>query len=182
VFQDKVPTTLSPNQFFNQAFSGGREIRDRAEFMARVASVDWLYRKVAKIPEANFDTPIEGLVFTKTDPGQAAYYRTKEMVFDWLRRTGKERPGPKQADEKANAMYYYKVALQYKRPELAQYWEKKYYELGGTTKGLSRSTALSSPLGQLTKSDRDYFFADLNEEQANTIKLAEKWYASTFGR
>lgn len=182
IFQDKMPDTLSVNQFFDKAFSGGREIRDRAEFAARVVSMDWLYRKVAKIPEANFDTPIEGLVFTKTDPGQAAYYRTKEMVYDWLKRTGRERPGPQRADEKANSLFYFKMAMQYKRPDLADYWEKKYYDLGGTEAGLKKSVNLSAPLGQLGKGDEEFFYGELNEEQQKTIQLAEEWYEKTLAR
>ena len=170
--------------------TSGVPIRDKLEYTARLFSADGLYRQVTRGAEAagvGTGKPLRrserdvlgnllNAIVYRTDPGEAAYWETKQKVRRWSRkRLGKD-PGGFVPNERSNALYYYRRAIAWGDEKAASSWLVKYGKLGGTAKGLRRSVRLSSPFGGLSDTQRRAFIRSLNEDEIKLARVAARWY------
>jgi hypothetical protein len=75
---------------------------------------------------------------------------------------------------------YYKQGLRYGDLAAAEKYLRRYYELGGTEKGLAQSVKRIHPLGGLVEKDWRPFLATLSPEEMESFRLALKWYNETY--
>jgi hypothetical protein len=162
--------------------TGGRPIRDKGEHFFRTLSLDWLYNKVVGKPQRKgMGSIADKILFYRTDPGEAAYYETRERVMDWQKKQGDE-VGSVTPTARQNALYYYKLALRWDDDEAAAKWWAKYLELGGSEKGRDSSIDRSAPLGGLSEKKRKEFERTLSERDRETLKQAEEWFNRSMRR
>jgi N12 class adenine-specific DNA methylase len=154
-----------------------RLIRDRGEYAASAVSLGWLYRKVTDLPLRPSDGFFAALL-TETDLGEAAYYRTREMVYEWQKKQGRDTglPDPTARD---NALYYWRKSLAWGQPERAMRWLAKYYELGGTPQNAKESIKRADPLSGVPLMRRGAFLKTLSEEEKQAYEQARDWYNAT---
>jgi hypothetical protein len=115
------------------------------------------------------------LGFYTSDPGESAYYDTVKRVTDYQEKNGKEMPTVIPTD-KANALYFYKQGLRYGDLSAAEKYLRRYYELGGTERGMAQSVKRTHPLGSLTEKDWRPFLSTLSPKEMESFRLALKWY------
>ena len=164
-----------------------RPIYDKLEHVTRLFSLNTAYGWLAGKPKRG-DT-IGGMLlndlmvlgFYNSDPGESAYYDIKSKTFDFLSKTGMERPSVTPTD-KGVALYYYKQALKYGDLKAAEKYLGKYIKLGGKSTGVTQSLKRSAPLGSLAKKDHNKFLATLNENEKERYRLALQWYNDTYIR
>jgi len=162
-----------------------RPIRDRYEHLARMFSLEPIYRHLAGKPirgDSFAERILEDMVATFAathDPGQVAFYQTKSLVIDYLKEQNIERPMVDPTN-RANALFYYRRAIQMGDTDAAVKYLKKYVKLGGSLKGLRISVKRQHPLGGLPARHRLRFMAQLNPEDRQTIKRAIAWYRKTY--
>jgi hypothetical protein len=162
-----------------------KPIRDKLQHVARTFSAGSLYDWAAGKPKRGgtvgerLANDLLALGFYTSDPGETAYYDIVKRVIDWREQSGKESPGILPTD-KANALYYYKQALKFGDLGAAERYLKRYYELGGTSRGLSESIQRAHPLGMIAKKDRGAFLRTLSPEELERYRLALRWYQETY--
>lgn len=177
IFKTAIETVLGSSTYPD--IQNPRPIRDRAEHVARTFSMDSIYRYLAGKPSRGGWEEISRLVSYTTDPGESAYYTTRGLIRDWLKKEGEEAPPSIVPNEKSNALYYYKQALRFGDEKAAEKYLNQYYELGGTDAGLKRSIELGAPLSTLKKGQRQDFLDSLSPEELEMIDRAEEWYDKT---
>jgi hypothetical protein len=169
-------------------------IRDRGEHLAGLFSLDGLYSRVTGKPQTgnilSVDTATR-LLLLNTDPGEAAYYDTRENVIKYLKSKHKEQPGM-EPTEKQNALFYYKKALQWDDADAAQRWLLEYRRLAGDKgKLLPRDAAKdaitasiqgAAPLAMLSYERQAEFRKSLSPRDRASLHMAEVWYRRTYGR
>jgi len=166
-------------------FTKPRPIRDRAEYVAQMLSAESLYRRAVGRPLRGDSTEERVLsdllsVFTySADPQEVAYYKSRDLVNDYLKENNLERP---MADptNRVNALYYYKQAIKFGDAKAAEKYLGEYKELGGNMKGIQMSVKRAHPLGSLPNKDRAKFFNSLDPEERQTVKRGTEWYRTTF--
>lgn len=160
-----------------------RPIRDRGETIARVLSLDAIYKRVMQRPRRpSAPGPlgwIENMVTYRTDPGEAAYWESRQLAIDYLREQGQETPSIIPT-KRQNALYYYKQSVKWGDEERAAHWLQQYYELGGKRQYVKSSLTRSAPLGALNEVDRRQFRRSLSEDEKEIVRLAESWYRQTY--
>jgi len=162
-----------------------RPIRDKAEHVARMFSLDPIYRRIRERPSRErglFDKLLADMgrtVTSTTDPGEAAYYDARTLVFDYLEKNNIERP---MADptNRSNALYYYRKALRVGDGPAAWRYLREYHRLGGSLKGMKASIQRAHPLAALPKRHRLRFMAQAKPEDRERIRKALRWYARTY--
>lgn len=127
----------------------------------------------------HFLSDLTRLLVYKSDPGEQAYYETRNMIFDYKKKTGDEVPSGKPTN-KGNALYYYRQALKYGDMKAAERYLMKYYDLKGTPTGLKTSIKRAHPLSGIKKAKRFRFKESLNPAQRATLDRAMKWYDDTY--
>ena len=157
-----------------------RAVRDRGEHAARLLSLQWLYRKSLGIPAPTIEDYASSLIYYRTDPQQAAYYRMRERVFDWLREQDIQ-AGSSQPTPRSNALFYWRQALRYEDPEAAERWYNRYIELGGTPKGVRQSIKRQWVLDAVPRRRRREFLATLSADETAMLKQADAWYERIYG-
>lgn len=150
-------------------------VRDRTEHAFRIVALDRLYNRVTgkPVPPGN---PVARLIAYRTDPGEAAYFDAREKVAKWLDEHGKPRMTGGDATDRANALYYWKRAVQWGDEKAAAKWLKRYKELGGTSRGIDQSLRMGEPLGALNKRDQRGYRRSLKADDRAILDMAEKWY------
>jgi len=159
-----------------------RPIRDRGEYIARVLSLSPVYKSkiVAGMPERKGEGIIGSLSPTYlTDTGESAYWKTRQMEIDFLKKSGYTYPQINPT-EKSNALYFYKQALKFGDDEAAEKYLKKYVKLGGTAKGMKISVKKGKPLGLIPRVLEQRFIDSLTKEERDTFLEALEWYKSIY--
>lgn len=181
LFEATTGRTLYPDPW-----GGGRPIRDVTEHILRTFSLDSIYNKAVGKPQKGgggwqqwFVNDLKNLVTYETAPGEAAYYNVKKKMYDYLDEKGIERPSPNPTN-RSNALYYYRQALKYGDIPAAAKYKKKYFELGGTHRGLQSSVKRAHPLAGLPKRLRYDFRRSLSPEEEQTLRRAIAWYRQTY--
>ncbi|HSW63351.1 MAG TPA: hypothetical protein VLH56_08580 [Dissulfurispiraceae bacterium] len=155
-----------------------RQIRDRAEHVARTLALGGPYRRLRNIPERrerSVGDMVMDLISYEIDPGEAAYFLIRGKVSEWRREQGHTAPVI-EATERGNALHYYKLALRSGNEEAAEYWSERYFSLEGTRQGMERSIDMSAPLGGLSSQNRIRFRNSLNERDEMFLDEAIEWY------
>lgn len=167
-------------QLYPDAFNP-RPIRDRAGHVARTFSMGTIYDYLTSKPQRPGTWNALSLATYATDPGEAAYMTSRQMVSDWLKEHNTESPSLTPT-EKSNALYYYKQALKYKNEKLAEHWKEQYLKLGGKSEGLKQSITKSDPLEALPKNKRGAFRESLSPAEKEILEKAREWYRRTYSR
>lgn len=157
-----------------------RPIRDRIQHMAKLMSMGMIYDYLTDKPRKGVAADISSLAIYTTDVGEAAFYQTKALVYDYLKKAGKERPAALSTD-KGNALYYYKQALKYGNEKQAERWKQRYFDMGGKEQGIETSIRSSAPLAGIGEDDMNKFKATLTEKEKAIIMRSETWYTKTYG-
>jgi TPR repeat protein len=123
---------------------------------------------------------VEGLMLYRTDPGVAAYYKTRKLVRDYQQKELGKAATKHLPSKASNALYWYKQALRLGDLEAADRYLKRYFELGGSRRGMKRSITMAHPLTGLSNRERRAFYQSLNEDDRETLQNAEKWYVNTY--
>jgi hypothetical protein len=169
-------------------------IRDRLEYLSRIASLDKPYRFARGLPDRSkyraYD-PRYYLIYD-FDPMQSSYYAITKKIGDvvgWHSSTLKGK-----AKDKSDALYYYKQSVRLGDKKLADKFLNMYYELGGDEKSMESSVANLHPLANLPKKVRqDVELAVFNNEALQTemgktfskqdlqrVKYAIEWYNKVY--
>jgi len=181
----KVPFELMTGKTLYPDMTRPRPIRDKAEHVARLFSLDAAYRRLAGKPSREagmFDKVLGDLgrtVVYTADPGEAAYHDIRGLAFKYLEKQNIERPQV-EATSKSNALYYYRQAIKYGDGEAAQRYLDDYRRLGGNWKGLRISVKRAHPLAMLPKTHRYRFTASLSGEDRALLNRATSWYRQTY--
>ncbi len=175
-----------------------RPIRDKAEHIARLFSLGtpyvWASRGLSEFTDLppkpmRKEETVLGQLFSdifafggySSDPGETAYYDVKKKMFDFLEDQGREMPSITPT-KKGNALYQYKRALRYGDVKAAKRYLQKYFELGGSAKGLKISVKLAHPLGGMSKNMRRRFLGTLSAKDREVYRKALEWYMRLYGR
>jgi tRNA G10 N-methylase Trm11 len=164
-----------------------RPIKDKMEHLTRMFSLEPFYRHAAGKPtrgdwtKGQFWDDVINVVGYSSDPGEAAYFDTRERARVFLERQGIGQ-GYYNADSnsKSMALYNYKKALQYGDLDVAQKYLEKYKELGGSQKGLKISVRLADPRAAVPKKMRFKFLNSLNSQDRQKYYRAIKWYNEVY--
>jgi phospholipid N-methyltransferase len=156
-----------------------RYIRDRKEHALRLLSLEKLYRWGVGRPTLGIKEELMGLIIYSSDPGQAAYYSARQLIFDYMKKQDIDVPKG-EPTARSNALYYYKQALKMGDAKAAKKYKEEYKSLGGTLKGYKASIKKAHPIASLPKRYHKSFAETLNEEDRIVIKKAIKWYNETY--
>jgi hypothetical protein len=162
-----------------------KPIRDIGQHILQTVSLDIPYTWATGKPKQGgnfmerFLYDFSNLLVYSTDPGQTAYYETRELADKFLRKQGYERPMVEPTN-KSNALYYYKQALRYGDLKAAQKYIKQYEKLGGTFKGLQISIKLSHPMAGIPIRFRGGFMKSLSAQDQSKLKSAIRWYEQIY--
>lgn len=110
---------------------------------------------------------------------EQAYYEVKDMMFQFLRDRGQERPEPRPTN-KSNAKYYYRQAVRYGDRPAAERHRQKFLEFGGQPEELPENVKLAHPLAGLSKTLRYDFRQSLTDEQEKVLEKGIRWYRKNF--
>lgn len=157
-----------------------RPIRDPAETIAQMFSLEKPYRYFTDKPMRPVMNEIADLVTYTTDPGEAAYHMTRGLVAGWQSKQGDERSSTIPTSRQ-NALFYYKKATQLGETEKADRWKERYFKMGGEEKGIDQSVKASSPFGMLSKERREEFLSSLTPKEREVADRAEQWYLDIYG-
>lgn len=169
LFEAYTRRTVFPDVF------NPRPIRDRGEYVARVLSVDGLYRRVTGKPTPAKGGWLERLVLYQTDPGEASYYAIRERGADFMEEHGHER-GSTIPTERDNALYYWRKAVQWGDEEAAAKWLARYRELGGRGANAAASIERARPLSFMPARMRGPFVESLSAEEHAMLVQADAWW------
>jgi hypothetical protein len=156
-----------------------RPIRDPLEFMARSLSVDIPYRAIRGRPSRGLLNESRAALVYQNDPGQMAYMRIKSLASDHNEKAGRG-GGDMNTSPRANALYYYKKAVQLGDQPAAQRYHAEYLRLGGKQEGIGNSIERAAPLAAVPVSERQAFVQNLSRRDRQTLQQAEDWYRKIY--
>jgi hypothetical protein len=162
-----------------------RPMRDRAEALARLFSVEMPYRMLAGKPRRGSDwvdkylNDALSVVSYESDPGEAAYWDTMSAVHEFKDGFG-ARYTPRMPNDKGAALYQYKKARRIGDAQAMQRYLEKYIELGGDEKSMEKSVDLMDPLASIPKDKRQEFIDGLSPQQKTLLKKADEWYENVW--
>ena len=156
-----------------------RPLRDRKEAIARSVAMGVPYKHLTGMPTRGLAKDVLFLYSYTSDPGETAYHETRSSVFGWLKKQGKEL-GAYVPTNRANALYYYKKAIQYGDSKAAKKYLEQYFSLGGTREGVEESVKRAHPFSNLNTDDQRRFIASLSPRQKEMARKALKWYRMVY--
>ena len=174
-----------------------RPIKDEYEYIARFFSLgktyNYLFDKPTREPAADLHW-ITDLFVRKFDPEEAAYFEVKNFIGKekGFGTSGTARSEP--VRKRREALYNWAKATRYGQNAQAEKWLEKYYEAGGTRRGLKTSISNKNPLHQLDKKEKKdvrlrvlkgktpktEFGKQLSKREIELIKVALEYYEKTF--
>ena len=175
----KSPGELISGKTFWPSISSPRAIRDSAEYLARVASMQFPYKMISGKPRRSIKEEAAKIMTYSVDPGEAAYWDSKNLVIKYLEKQGKEYVSISPT-KRSNALYFYKKAVVYGDQRAKEKYLEEYKRLGGTRKGIKLSVKRAHPLGGLAKKDRGRFRNTLSGKDKDRLKKATEWYENIY--
>ena len=158
------------------------KIRDVGEYLAKFAKLDPEYRAIMGMPQKDgwgIDRLKSTLAYYVL-PGDAALWDMYKIKDRFKAENGLDIGGywtaGEQQEKKANAAYYYKLALKLEDRDAAEKYLLRYIELGGTKGSLFDSLQSMHPLSGIKASDEGIFFAWLNDDQKEIYNRALEHY------
>jgi len=163
-----------------------RPIRDRMQYLAQSLALGDEYSSLAGKPTKGYVKSLENILSSGAEPGQSAYYETKDLVREYGKELGKgnfDFSGISRS-KKSNALYNFKLAIRYGDKEAADKYLLEYAMNGGTEKGLEQSLRALHPLWGLKSkaevegepTERDRFVAQLTPEEREVYDRAIEYY------
>ncbi|MDB4567465.1 hypothetical protein N9104_01755 [Pseudomonadales bacterium] len=156
-----------------------RAIRDRKEHVARLFSLEKIYRWAVGRPSRGIGPEIASLLIYNVDPGEASYYAIRQRMFDFLDVRGVERVSG-MPTRRSNALYYYRQALKYGDTGAAERYLGEYMELGGSQDGIGQSIRRGEPMNAIPKAYRQEFKDSMTVEEKELMRQADEWYRRTY--
>ena len=173
----KLPVELVSGLNFYPSLSQPRAIRDKWQHFFNSFGVDSIYNEVTGKPTRGVSEIVKGSFLYSYDYKESAYYEILDIKREYQKKTDNTIYG---ADEKSNALYYMKTAIRYKDRKAALKYLDKYFENGGTAKGIKQSFATLNPMYGFTSKNTiekgKEFVASLTEEQKDKLKIAQEYY------
>jgi len=173
----KVPGEIAAGKTLFPDVRDPRTIRDRWEHLARIIGVEKEYKAAVGLPQQKGARGLKYLTgFSKTEPGQAAYYEILDLKDRFFRSIGRGRGeglGPR-----TDALRNFKLAVRYGDERAKKKYLAEYASLGGTRRGLQQSLAAMEPLWGLSRKTGTLqaFYATLTEEDRDTLEKAYEFY------
>ncbi|MFA4826461.1 MAG: hypothetical protein WC593_15025 [Methanoregula sp.] len=154
-----------------------RPIRDKAEHVARLWSLNLPYQYLTGKPTRGIRHDLTGMVLYSNDTGEAAYWTAKRLEYRFMDKQGMDRPTATPTD-KSNALYYWKQARRFGDQKAALKYLKEYVKLGGTTQGAIDSIERGYPEKNIPLRLRSQFKKTLSTADMRDIQAAKDWYKS----
>jgi len=176
----KTPVELLSNSSYYPDIRHPGTIRDKNYYIFNSLGLGEEYRRFAGLPtETSYAESWQKALIYKSNPEVNAYYKAIDLKYKFEKNVLKRDTGRfLGGSEKSEALYYYKQALKYDDKKAANKYLKKYYELGGTDKGLKQSLASLNPLYGLVehRGEREQFREWLTEDERKILDRAMKYY------
>jgi len=156
-----------------------RPIRDKLEyFLKQSADLDLPYRLVKKIPSRGVIPELMGSLVSATNVGERTYFDMRKQVAEYL---DKDPPSGGNISDRSNALYWYRKGVLYGDKGAEEKWKQRYYDLGGTDKGMEQSIKSSAPDAALNQHELSKYEASLSTSQKERLDLAREWYSKVYG-
>lgn len=173
----KMPIELVSGLNFYPSLAHPRAIRDKWQHFFNSFGVDDIYSEVTGKPTKGIGEILKGAVVYNYDYKESAYYEILDIKREYQGKTDNTIYG---TNAKSNALYYMKTAVRYKDKEAALKYLDKYFENGGTAKGIKQSFATLNPMYGFTSKDTaekgEAFIASLTEDEKEKLKIAQDFY------
>lgn len=173
----KTPVELLTGLNFYPSITQPRAIRDKVEHLFSTLGVDDVYRVAAGKPTKGIVDIAKGAVTYSYDYKESAYYEILDIKREYQGDTDNTIYGQ---TPKSNALYYMKTAIRYKDKEAALKYLDKYFENGGTAKGIAQSIEMLNPLygytGKETIAKGQEFVKSLSDDEKDKLKIALDYY------
>ena len=173
----KTPIELLTGLNFYPSITQPRAIRDKVEHLFSTLGVDDVYRIVAGKPTKGIGDIAKGAVTYSYDYKESAYYEILDIKREYQGDTDNTIYGQ---TPKSNALYYMKTAIRYKDKEAALKYLDKYFENGGTAKGIAQSMEMLNPMygytGKDTIAKGQEFVNSLSDDEKDKLKIAIDYY------
>ena len=191
----KTPFELITRRaLFPKVFRPGT-IRDRGYHLARTMALEHEYKLVMDLPTEKYGylKSFGELAVYKTEAEATAYQTIFDLKNNYLKKTGRGAEGF-WLTPSGNALYYFKQALRYQDKDAAERYLVEYInhsigprDISALTDedrkririGLTSSLQRMQPLSGLSKAEQIGFIASLDEEEKDTLKLANEYYTKT---
>ena len=180
----KMPVELVSGLNFYPSLTQPRAIRDKWQHFFNSLGVDSIYNTVTGKPTRGAGDILKesgeilkGSVIYSYDYKESAYYEILDIKREWQDSDNGSiyKPTPK-----SNALYYMKTAVRYKDKKAAMKYLDKYFENGGTGKGIKQAFAALNPMYGFTGKDTvekgKAFTASLSEDEKEKLKIAQDFY------
>lgn len=156
-----------------------KPIRDKTEYLTKTVSADTLYRYLTGKPTRGITKDIANILIYTTDPGEGAYFTTRQMTIDFMKKLGRSFPVV-DSTEKSNALYYYKQAMRFGDEAAQKKYLTEYFKLGGTKEGIARSIKMADPIAVIPKQYKGAFVSTLKPEERQIVRAAYRWYNTIY--
>jgi hypothetical protein len=157
-----------------------RAVRDKAEWLSKLFSLDVPYRFAAGKPTRGYGEFTKALVY-ENEPGETAYNNTMNIIRRFNKKYAEQASGLQAAPtDKANAIYYYKQALKFDDMRAAKKYIQQYVDLGGTSKSFKQSIKAYHPLMMIAKKDMVKFMETLDKNDQKKLEKAITWWGKTY--
>ena len=173
----KMPVELASGLNFYPSLTQPRAIRDKWQHFFNSLGVDSLYNELTGKPTRGAGEILKGAFVYNYDYKESAYYEILDIKRKWQDNDSGSiyKPTPK-----SNALYYMKTAVRYKDKKAALKYLDKYFENGGTGKGIKQSFATLNPMYGFTAKNTagkgSEFIASLSNEEKEKLKVAQDFY------
>ena len=161
----------------------GRPIRDRKEHAARLFDMQRFVQFITRKPTPDLgpvETVASWLITYRTDPGEAAYWLTRQSGARFMRERYEKEWAGGNPTKRSNALYYYKRALKWSDEDAAEHWLDEYIDLGGTDEGLTQSIRLAAPEGLVPKKYQDEWLDWMQPSEVERFDRAYDWYTEVY--
>ena len=173
----KTPTELITGLNFYPSITQPRAIRDRWEHFFNSLGVAEEYKMLTGKPTRGFGEYVKGAFIYHYDEKESAYYEILDVKREYQ---GDEDGSIYKPTDKSNAIYYMKTAIRYKDKKAALKYLEKYFENGGTAKGITQSIAMLNPMYGYTSEDTlekgEAFVKSLSDDEKDKLKIAMNYY------
>lgn len=164
--------------------SNPKQMRDRWEYIFNQVGFRDEYKALAGKPiiEGSYTKQKRSIIFSSVVPGDAAYWDVYDMTDDFYKRhdisqrsSSWSDPSSKDA-KKANAAYYYKVALKMQDTKAAERYLKEYVFYGGTKSTFESTMRSMAPLHWMSKTDKKLFFSEMTAQEKEQYDKAVAYF------
>ena len=181
----KMPMEIATGKTYYPDATKPRMIRDMVDYAASAVGLSREVRALRGEPGPKY---AEGVLdwlgqhsSYSADPEEGAYFHILDRVRQFQERElGKTFDGAA-VTRRGEALRKLKTALRFNDKANVKRYLKKYYELGGTRKGLKTSLDRMGPLAGLSKEEQKQFLRWLPKEERKYLTKANQYYRELRG-